>query len=103
LDEGKLQPGLGTEVAVHTGPEALQLTLPQPLEEVFRSRDSSSSNANAIVVQKSVSVTVQDRDHGDSKRGSDLSMSSTADFDKPTLVNDEAIWADLCFKGIMKG
>lgn len=103
LEEGTSHPGLGTEVAIHTGPEALQLTLPQPLDESFRPRDSSSSNANAIVVQKSVTVTVQDRDHVDSKRGSTLSTASTADFEKPVLASDDTIWADICFKGIMKG
>lgn len=102
LEEGTTHPGLGTEVAIHTGPEALQLTLPQPLDQSFRSRDSSSSNVNAIVVQKSVTVTVQDRDHVDSKRASTLSTAST-DFEKPVISSDDTIWADICFKGIMKG
>jgi hypothetical protein len=62
----------------------------------------SNEQLPGVVVQKSVSVTVRDKDV-DEQSKTTLSDSSTQG-ESPTTskLNDDAIWADICFKGIVK-
>lgn len=96
MEEGKARTGLGHEVAVESGNELIQLTPPvTPGAE-------DGEPFNGIVVQKSVSVMVRDKDVDDAS-GSAVTNSSMSEFESVLPLNDEAVWADICFKGIIKG
>ena len=98
MEEGKARPGLGHEVAVEVGAEPIQLTPP-----ITRSGEEPDIAFNGIVVQKSVSVMVRDKDVDDTSKLSGVSNSSMIDVENVVPLNDEAVWADICFKGIIKG
>jgi len=49
-----------------------------------------------------VSVMVRDKDVDDAS-GSAVTNSSMSEFESVLPLNDEAVWADICFKGIIKG
>jgi hypothetical protein len=94
MEEGKVRTGLGHEVAIEAGTERVQLTPPITAD--------GETPFDGIVVQQSVSVIVRDKDTDDSSK-SGLSNSSLSEFDTVLPLNDEAVWADICFKGIIKG
>lgn len=54
------------------------------------------------MVQKSVTVMVRDKDPDDTSKASQISNSSMSDLDFPEVVKDDAVWADICFKGLQK-
>jgi len=88
MEEGKVKTGLGHEVAIEAGSEGIQLTPPLNRE----------AQGQGIVVQKSVTVVVRDKDPDDTSKAN----SAMSDLDSPGVVNDDAIWADICFKGLQK-
>jgi hypothetical protein len=89
MEEGKLNHGFGHDVAIDAGGEPVELTPPSP--DVFP----------GIVVRKSVTVTVSDKRVDEQEKHAILEESSSGN-DSPMLPkgNDDAIWADICFKGI---
>jgi len=101
MEEGKVRPGLRHEVAIEAGTEGIPLTPPLQLGgENQQRRDSSIQQG--ILVQKSVTVMVRDKDPDDTSKASEMSNSSISELDSPGVVNDDAIWADICFKGLQK-
>ena len=100
LEEGKVsKTGLGHEVAIEAGSEAIQLTPPLGRAAEF-GRPGENSMYPGIVVQKSVTVMVRDKDPDDTSKTSEISNSSV--LDSPEVLNDDAIWANICFKGLQK-
>ena len=93
--------GLGHEVAVEAGSETIPLTPPLGRGAEFP-QSGENSTYRGIVVQKSVTVTVQDKDPDDTSKAFEISNSSMGDLDSPGVLNDDAIWADICFKGLQK-
>jgi len=97
MEEGRSRPGLGHEVAIEASSEPIQLTPP-----MSPNGEEQPAAFKGIVVQKSVTVSVRDKDMDDTSK-SGFSNSSTYDFENFVPLNDEAVWADICFKGIIKG
>jgi hypothetical protein len=102
MEEGKVsKPGLGHEVAIEAGLEAIQLTPPLGRRAEFP-QPGENSLYPGIVVQKSVTVTIRDKDPDDTSKASEAWNSSISDFDSSGVLNDDAVWADICFKGLQK-
>ena len=102
LEEGKVsKTGLGHEVAIEAGSEAIQLTPPLGRAAEF-GRPGENSMYQGIVVQKSVTVMVRDKDPDDTSKTSEISNSSMSEHDSPGVLNDDATWANICFKGLQK-
>jgi len=102
LEEGKFsKTGLGHEVAIEAGLEAIQLTPPLGRGSEFGPPGENSMYAG-IVVQKSVTVMVRDKDPYDTSKTSEISNSSMIELDSRGALNDDAIWANICFKGLQK-
>jgi len=102
MEEGKASDaGLGHEVAIEAGPEAIQLTTPLGRGAEF-GRPGENSTYPGIVVQNSVTVMVRDKDPDDTSKTSEVSNSSMSELDSPGVLNDDAIWANICFKGLQK-
>jgi hypothetical protein len=62
----------------------------------------SNEQLTRIVVQKSVSVTVRDKDVDEQSKTTLSDSSTQVDSPITSKLNDDAIWADICFKGIIK-
>ena len=46
---------------------------------------------------------IRDKDPDDGSKASSNSNSSMSNLESPIAVNDDAIWTDICFKGMVKG
>jgi hypothetical protein len=102
LEEGKVSKNrLGHEVAIEAGSEAIQLTPPLERAREF-GPPGDNSMYRGIVVQKSVTVMVRDKDLDDTSKTSEISNSSMSELDSPGVLNDDAVWANICFKGLQK-
>lgn len=89
MEEGKINHGFGHDVAIDAGREQLQLT--PPPSDIFP----------GIVVRKSVTVTVSDKRVDEQENHAVLGESSSENESRMSPKrNDDAIWADICFKGI---
>jgi hypothetical protein len=95
VEDGKVRHGLGHEVAIEAGPEVMQITPPVTAA-------GESGSFHGIVVQKSVMVMVREKDTTE-WRSSTLTLGSEAEFEHVLPMNDEVVWADICFKGIVRG
>ncbi len=103
LEDGPLKVQLGHETLVEAG-QGL------PLAAVESSHESRRAlSVFGVMLQKSVSVTVRDKDPVDTIQPlfrSTSSMSTSESEHEPvaskTSFDDEATWADICFRGILK-
>ena len=96
MEEGKMAAGRGNDVSIEGGTEVVQQRRLLP-----PSSSGSSTRISGIVVHKSVAVTVRDRD---SDNGSMVSgLSKGAALGMTPLMMDDAVWADILFKGILIG
>jgi len=97
MEEGKSRPGLGHEAAIDTGSECVQLTPPA-------SSRGEPTPYRGVVVQKSVTVMVRDKDVlDDTSKMSCASNVSEFEFESGFPLNDAVVWTDICFKGIVRG
>ena len=103
MEDGPAKSNVGHETVVESGPGI-------PLADVETAPGSrKGSSFSGIILQKSVSVTVRDKDSVDVVQPSAMStfsmstsMSDNEQEPPATPIDDEATWTDVCFKGILK-
>jgi hypothetical protein len=97
IEEGRTRPGLGHEAAIEAGSEVMQATPPVTA--------AASTPLTGVVVQKSVMVMVRDKDMlEESSRMSCSALTNTSENELENILpmNDSVVWADICFKGIVR-
>lgn len=103
MEDGSAKSNVGHETVVESGQGI-------PLADVATTPASrKGSSFSGIMLQKSVSVTIRDKDSVDAIRASAMSTSSMStsmseNENEPLAapIDDEATWTDICFKGILK-
>jgi len=84
-------------VAIEAGTEVMQVT-PPVTEDV-------DPPFTGVVVQKSVMVMVKEKDmleESSKMFSSALTNTSESELENILPMNDDLVWADICFKGIVK-
>jgi hypothetical protein len=100
MEEGRIKPEVGHDVTIEGGQSVL-LNRPLNYGGVL-SPQGNSSRFSGIVVQKSVAVTVRDKDPDEANTLSTVSSKPGNEVGTTTLplLMDDAIWADICLKGV---
>jgi hypothetical protein len=96
MEEGRMKTGMGNDVSIEGGTELMQRRiLPPP------GSSGSGTRISGIVVHKSVAVTVREKESDDVSTISGVSKG--AGLGMTPLMMDDAVWADILFKGILIG
>jgi len=92
-----MKPGLGNDVSIEGGTELVQQRRILP-----PGSSGSGTRISGIVVQKSVAVTVREKYSDDGSTISGMSK-GTGKGVTALMMSDDAVWADILFKGILIG
>ena len=96
MEEGKMLKGLGNDVSIEGGTELLQQR-----RVLTPGSSGSGTRISGIVVHKSVAVTVREK-MADNRSMISGTSTGTGEARMP-LTMDDAVWADILFKGILVG
>jgi hypothetical protein len=97
MEEGRIKPEVGHDVTIEGG-QSMLVNRPLGHGGVL-SPQRNGSRFSGIVVQKSVAVTVRDKDPDDANTLSTVSSKLDNEVGT-TLLMDDVIWADICLTGV---